>query len=861
MTEDEYIEQKTAKGKVEWELMRVRYYAAHVLAIFVVFCSGTFAFAATPTLTVNANRDRIYLGESVLLEVKVDGADNSDAPNFAALRNCAVELLGSQSSSHYTVVIVNGQMRREGFSGRIFTYKLTPTVEGSLITGSVTAKVGGTTITGTGPVISVTGVTRQNLVIASVIASRATVLVDEPFDIQVTLRIKSLSKPYQDTEPLFPADPPHIEAAFLNGKPIDGLKGPDFQNLLNGHLINQNQPGFTLNDYTTQADPFDFGQMFNAQGRPARFKLDSSKVVQDGQNYWEYKLTVSYAPLTEGAYTFGPLLFKGSVPVEVKADGTANGRPIFAVGPAATVRVIPPPEVNRPDSYIGAIGSNLSVEASLDAQTCNIGDPLKLTLALSGAIQMRNITPPRLSLQPALLERFEIYDDSVQTVKKDDQRQYVYILRPRKTGSFELPPVDISYYDVTLREYKTVRSLPIPLKVRQATEITASQIIGGSTNQGPRLHLDLEMAMRPAGIRMGMSGAESASLIGNPRRVALYAGVGPVVFLLCLFGGVIWRQGPAFKRAQRQRQAFPRAERAITGGTDIGHGAICGVLRQYLADHFGVQADALTPAEAESLLVKQGIPYDLAKRFSGIMQRHFDAAFGSSVVVVDTKELLAMLSAIEHYRNDRQRSRLVRTTLLALMLGLCANAVSASTLAERTFIWNETLTGLSSAQTPKDFLAVAATCQKLVDLGVRNADLFYNQGTALILAEKPSDAVAVLLRAERYGGSTTDVARNLSIAEARKQGLKSPVVSWTRWVLYWHYALNCASRVSLTAIAFSGLWIAGALAWLGFKRTGKTMMVMAAVIFVFFGSSVLVTLQQESQGKDSGVRIQNLEPL
>jgi hypothetical protein len=834
-------------------------------AVFLIVFSAAFVFAATPSLSIKASRDRVYLGESFLVEVRVDGADNSLRPDLSAIQNGTAELVGDQPLNYHSAVYANGQVKREDFVGHVFTYKWTPAAEGVFMLGPISALVNGSRISATGSVITVTGVTRQNFVIASVTASRASVLVDEPFDVQVVLRIKGLSKPFQDTEPLFPADPPHVEAAFLNGQEMDGLKGPDFQKLLNDHLIRQNQAGFTLNAFTTQADPFDFSQMMNMQGRPARFKFDNKRVIQDGQNYWEYTLTIPYVPLTEGSYTFGPLLFKGSVPIEVKADGTANGRPIFAVGPAAMVRVIPPPDENRPDSYIGAIGANLAVEAVLDAQTCNVGDPLKLTLTLSGAIQMRNITPPKLSLQTALLERFEIYDDSVQTIKQNGQRQYVYIIRPRKAGSFELPPVEISFYDVTLRQYQTVRSLSIPLKVRQATEITASQIIGGSTNTGSQLPREKELAMMPAGIRMGMAGSEPVPLIGNSRRLVLYAGVGPGVFVICLIGLWCRRQGPAFKRGQRQRNAFARAKLAILNQGELGrdrleHERICNVLRCYIADRFDIQVDALTPVDVESLLVGRGIPYDLAKRFSGMMQRHFDAAFNAITTTVDTKELLAMLAAVEGYRNDRQGSHLARIAVMIMLTGLGAREVMASTPAERAFIWTESLTGLSSAESPKDFLAVAGTCQKLVDLGVRNADLFYNQGTALLLAGKSAEAVSVLLRAERYGGSRADVARNLAIAEAGKQGVKAPVVSWLRWVLFWHYALDCATRASITAIAFSSLWIAGALGLLGLKRTGKWLMVMAAIACVLFGSSVLTTLQQENhvakgfRMQDSGFR-------
>ena len=845
------------------EIGKAKRRMTYLSPLFLLFLTATIVSAATPTLTVTASRDRVYLGESLLLEVRVDGADDSVKPDLSAIPNGSAELLGDQPVNYHSAVYANGQIKREDFVGHIFTYKWTPAAEGIWTLGPMTALVKGALLSATGPVITVTGVTRQNFVIAAVTASRVSVLVDEPFDIQVSIRIKSLAKPYQDTEPLFPADPPHVEAAFLNGEEMDGLKGPDLQKFLNDHLIHQNQAGFTLNAYTTPGDPFDFSQMMNMQGRPARFKLDCRKVIQNGQNYWEYTIRLSYAPLTEGTYTFGPLLFKGTVPIAVKADGTANGMPIFAVGPAAMVRVIPPPEENRPDSYIGAIGSNLLVEAALDAQTCNVGDPLKLTLTLSGAIQMRNITPPKLTLQPDLLERFEIYDDSVQTLKQNNQRQYVYTLRPRQAGSFELPPVEVSYYDVSLRQYQTVRSLSIPLKVRQATEITASQIIGGSTNAATQLRREMELAMRPAGLRMGAAGAEPVSLIGPPWTVALNVLAGPAIFVLCLVGSWIYRQGPSFKRAQRKRQAYARARQAILKLADKReaghqHGSICAIMRCYLADRFDVQADALTPAETESFLVVQGIPYDLAKRFAGMMQRHFDMSFGARLAVADTKELLAMFTAVENYRNDRHRARLAHKALLAMMLGLCISEASASTPAERTFIWTESLTDLSSAQTPKEFLAAADTCQKLVDLGVRNADLFYNQGTALLLAERPAAAVVVLLRAERYGGSASDVARNLAIAEARKQGLKLPVTSWLRGVFFWHYALNCATRVRITAIAFSVLWIAGAIGLFGLKRTSKALMVVAAVLLILFGSSVLATLQQESQTV-TGIRIQEPE--
>ncbi len=804
------------------------------------------ALSDTPSLEVNVSRNQIYLGESLLLQVKVGGADNPEAPNVSAIRNGIPQLLGSQSSSHYSLIIVNGTMRKEGFTGRTFTYKVTPVAAGEMVMGPIIASVAGQTLTAKGPTVTVTGVTRQETVSVTVTASRDTVLVDEPFDIRVAVRLHRLPGSFANADPIFPNEPPHLESEFLNAKEIDGLKGPDYQRLLNDRLTQRNQPGFTINNYTVQADLFDFSAMMNPQGVPARFKLERQGVRENGKEYWEYALTLPFSPLSEGSYTFGPVLFKGNVPVSINSAGEATGTSVFAVGSAAIVRVIPPPEKNRPDSYIGAIGSNLVVEAALDTQTCNVGDPLKLMLTLSGSIQMRNITPPKLSLQNSLMDHFEVYDETIQTAKQDTQCRYTYTLRPRQTGSFELPPIEVSFYDSEAREYRTVKTAPIPLKVRHVEEITAAQVIGGSTNEAINLHREDESIMRPAGMRWTSAGTEPTPLLGSPVRLIGMAAVGPCIFCLALIRGLYLRHSPLFRIAQRRRQAFPRARSALITKHSSDP---CGILRRYLSDRFAVRTDSMTPSEAQALLSSRGIPAPLARRFADQMQRHFNATFETAPAPtpVDTAELVTTLAGIErHLESFRSKSAPPGSLILFILL-LAAIRTSASTPAERAFIWDEAVTEMSSAKTPKDFLAAAGTFQKLVDLGVRNPDLLYNQGTALVLSDKPADAIEVLLRAERYGGSTPDIRRNLAIAQAGKDGLKTPVESWLRLVLFWHYGLPCATRASLAAGAFSGLWLAWTLLSLGATRTGKTLRIISFILLIAFGSSTLATLQQESR--------------
>jgi hypothetical protein len=818
-----------------------------LLAILPLVSGLTFADA--PTLDVSANRDRIYLGESFLLEVKVGGTSRPDTPDLSGVKDCKVEFLGSRDISHqsFNFDMRTGQIRREGFSGRQFTYRLTPTRAGAFIAGPVSVKAEGTDLTRAGPAITVTGIARQDIVSIAVIPSRDAVLVDEPFEIRLVVRVRRLPGAFADVDPMLPSQPPSLTVPFLNPTDTDGLTVPDVRALLNARLQGGDRAGFAINDYTVENDPFDFGFFFNRQRGPARFKLDRQAVTENGTAYWEYGLTLPYTAVSEGPYTFGPVVFKGNVPVRVSPQGEAQTTEIFAVGPAAIVRVIPPPEENRPDSYVGAIGSNLTVTAALDAQTCNVGDPLKLTLTIGGNVQMRNVYPPKLSLQTNLLSRFEVYDDSVQAAKLDGNRQYAYTLRPRAAGAAELPPVDVSYYDVRDRQYRTVSSAPIPLKVRQAAEVTASQVIGGATNITLGVRREEQTAMQPAGVRVDPTATQSVALLGHTAPVAILLLGGPAIFVAALPVRLYRRHRASFRRFRRQRRALTRARHSLRMSAQAAEGhhlAVCRVLRQYLSERLDVPADAATPDEVRQLLADHGVPEEQSRRFGAVMQAHFNAAFGTAIAR-DLKEVEAVLKEVEtSLRNARGRQ--ARVGCWTLLTVLFAPALFGGVLPEDDFVWSEASARMASARTPADFFDAAAIYQKLVDRGLRSPALFYNQGTALLLANKPDDAMQVLKRAERYGATAPDLRRNLAIAQGRKDGLKAPVTPWNRIVLFWHYGLPCGIRATAAAAALALLWAAAALRLLDIRRAAKLLAIPALVVFIVFGSSVLTTLQQES---------------
>ncbi len=610
--------------------------AIALIVLGLLVCAAASA-AEDLALKVTVNRTQVYLGESFILETKVTGSSQPGEPDLSQIANCRIKPLGSRNISNYSITIINGKLAKQGFTGRMASYEITPLAAGSLTVGPVSVVVGGRTLVEPGPTVTVTDIEKQDLVLISVTSSRETVLVDEQFDVILRILIRRLPAPHENTEPLFTDNPPDLSAPYLDGEGLNGLTAPDLQRILHNCLVSdRNQPGLAINNITVASSPFDFGSLFqglSGESRKARFALSRRIANQDGKSYFEYSLSLPFTPKDEGNYVFGPVVFKGSVPVEVTEQGHARGVPVFAVGPAGTVRVVPPPEEGQPPSFSGALGTNLTIAAALDTTSGNIGDPLRLTLTLSGQIRFDKMLPPKLALQTNIVQRFDVYDNTVQTIQGTNQRQYVYTLRPTHAGSFDLPPIEVSFYDTQARSYKTAYTRPIPLVIQRGTEVTAGQI-QGHTNRPREQKKEFDLAAeKPASIRAVTEGARPGNLLGRPWLLTLGA-TGPAMYLMAVLGGLVRQHSGQWKLTARRRKALASARRRlraaerlarkdpIKSGREIRAG-IC----QYLADRLEAPSACLTPSDARRRLADAAVSASVINSLVVIFERHFNAGF------------------------------------------------------------------------------------------------------------------------------------------------------------------------------------------------------------------------------------------
>lgn len=599
---------------------------------------------ADPLIEVLVDRDEVFVGDSIEVTLQVRDAAAIDTPDHSAITNSTVLLKGTR----------NVDMRRQEWSynaapriirefGRDFVFEVTPSQAGTLTLGPWSVRADDTTVSLPGPTVRVQGVEQQDWVRVTISSTRERVMLDEAFEVALDISIRALPPPYDQHHPLDPQNPPRLTAPFLEDAAVEGLAGPDMQATLQGWVEhNPGAPSFHLNNHRFRMDPFSsmFGMGSPFEERKARFMLPRQSETTPAGLRHVYRARLTYVAKREGTYTFGPADLRGSVITAVGVGGSIRTQPVLAIGNSITVQVTPPPEEGKPESFIGAIGTTLVASATLDSQTCSVGDPLTLTLRLTGDLNFDQARAPRLSKQPGFAERFRLYDDTVQTDASDGGgRQHRYTLRPLAAGTYELPPIEIAYYDARERAYRTVTTTPLPLRVNEAAQLDTAYILSTATNGNDQAVSFSSTAVQTvAGITMAPAGASKARwLSGRVHAPVLFTG--PLVLLLALTGRLIDRLRIRRRRRHASgRQARARAERAIrTAGSDrapLTGGRLRVLLAAYLGERFGVAGAGLGPADVRVLLDSSGrLSGEQVTRATDFYIKLFNAEFDGSAGV------------------------------------------------------------------------------------------------------------------------------------------------------------------------------------------------------------------------------------
>jgi hypothetical protein len=154
-----------------------------------------------------------------------------------------------------------------------------------------------------------------------------------------------------------------------------------------------------------------------------------------------------------------------------------------------TVRDLPS---NAPSSFNGAVGK-FNIDISLDKKETKAHEPVTLKIKISGKGNLKLIDPPKADF-PA---DFETYDPKISssitatTAGVNGNKTFEYLVIPRNAGDYKIPVSGFSFFNLDKKQYESVPSQVLTLKVEKGNETMTTTVTGVSKSDVQLLGKDI----------------------------------------------------------------------------------------------------------------------------------------------------------------------------------------------------------------------------------------------------------------------------------------------------------------------------------------------------------------------------------
>ncbi len=347
-----------------------------------------------------------------------------------------------------------------------------------------------------------------------------------------------------------------------------------------------------------------------------------------GRQYLVSEIKRGYFPTAPGVYTIGEARVDLVVD-DVRSRGSVNdffsrglrggfGQQRTLQTDPIQVVVLPLPARGKPSGFEGAVVSDLTVSTAVDKQVVQVGEPVNVSVEMSGIGNMRTLIPPALDK----LNEFKVYESgsSTDSFKKDyvvsGRRKFDFVLVPQAEGRFTIPPVSVAYFDPVKGSYAVAKSIPVPLEVKPGTPEDARKLVyAGGGDDFRVINRDIRFIHSPpanltvasppfyasrlfAVLQALPALAVAASLVIERRRRRLRSDLG------------LARASRALRDADRRMAGAAKAFGA--GRRDDGFSLLQGAVHGYFADRMNVPQAAVTSSDIDAYLQQRGVDTEVA---------------------------------------------------------------------------------------------------------------------------------------------------------------------------------------------------------------------------------------------------------
>ena len=152
------------------------------------------------------------------------------------------------------------------------------------------------------------------------------------------------------------------------------------------------------------------------------------------------------------------------------------------VTPKLTINVKELP-AGKPANFSGGVGE-FTLSSSINTQELKTNDAVTIKLVISGTGNMKLINTPEVGFP----QDFEIYDPKVDNKFNltrnglSGNKVIEYLAIPRHAGTYTIPPIEFSYFDLKSQSYKTLKTDAYTLNVAKG-EGNSDQVVANFTSK------------------------------------------------------------------------------------------------------------------------------------------------------------------------------------------------------------------------------------------------------------------------------------------------------------------------------------------------------------------------------------------
>lgn len=472
----------------------------------------------------------------------------------------------------------------------------------------------------------------------------------------------------------------------------------------------------------------------------------------------------------------------GSGYVEVKRN---------IVAPSIKIDVLPLPQ--KPAKFSGGVGK-FNISAQLNKNELKAGDPLSLRIVVGGIGNLKLIKQPVVNFP----KDWDKYDPKVTDKTKltsnglEGNMIYDILAVPRNQGHYTIPPVELTYYDTSLNQYKTIKTQSFEIEVAKG-DGSRSSVVDYSKDQ-------------PKDIKDIKKGDAELHSVDN----FFFGSVGYLMSLLIPFVAfvallVIFRKRAIdnadlvkMKGKKANKIATKRLRQAnklmLAGKSNEFYDEVLRALWGYVGDKLNMPAEKLSRENISEKLQSHNVDDNTISKFlsaiddcemmrfaPGDPEGNMNKTFESAMTAI-----MEIENVMKKKSNKAKAFGFSFVLLILMLMPLSANAITKQNADDEYAKGNY-------QQAIKDY-------QEILKTGV-SSEIYYNLGNAYYRTDNITQALLAYERALQLSPGDNDIRFNLQYARSKTIDKITPETEMF-FVTWYHSLVNFTSvdRWANTAI-------------------------------------------------------------